>query len=468
MTRRIFFLGAVGVATLGCGLALFFHSSAGSARPPAPAEAKAKYDASVERDEGLIAATFTTPEGGKLQVRLPAVGRKVSGTVVALSEAQTPAEGTERTRKLSGLVVAWENQKVTVEEKKKSFAWEVPAGLSGFFLMQLLDENGRKLAQTRVYVPEQPRNGQPPANFDLPRFVVAGDRVVLRGPFNGNVEDTQVTWNNATASLIAESEVLAVTEPLPGPNGAGRLEVSDAGKSAVQDAVKLQLELASNAGRTILKGATADLNVAVKGCQGMNEKDELGLRVQINSQNIRWTDTPGAVFYTKFRKADTTDGVYRKQLRFMGEQAGPYEIEATLSLFPDTHGDFTSKEEEHSWEKSSLPRHEAKDSGKNPHRDEITKMNKGNAHTPEVSARPRHEADVSSRVISQKYPPKSRQPVHHGEALSKRPVHTKELSDYKVHSPALTKSEQPAHDPAISNRNRHEKEWSTSEVKKRP
>jgi hypothetical protein len=389
MTRRAFFAGAVGLGVVMSASVLLFHSLTGAAAPGAAAQEKAKYDASVERSEGLITATFTTPEGDKVQVHLPAVGRKISGTVVALPQADTPQERTERSSKLRGMVVAWENQKVPVEEKKKTFAWTVPAGPSGFFLMQLLDDQGRKLAQTPVYLPTEPAAAQAPTTFDIPRFFVADDNVVLRGPFNGDLGDTSVTWNNTPASLVAESEALAVCERLPGPNGPGELAVSEAGQSATQDSNKVALELATTAASTILKGTTADLAVTVRGCQGMQEDEELGLRVQINSPNIRWQGIPDPVFYAKITKAETIDGVYRKQMGFVGVQAGPYEIEATLSLFPDKHGEFTSKEVEHAWEISSLPKHDERPSKREPHADYLTKRNKASRTLPKHLPGPR-------------------------------------------------------------------------------
>ncbi len=446
--RAVAIAAIVSIAVLAAAIPAFMASSGEGANR----QGATSFDAGVERTESLVTATFTTPEGDQIRMYSPTVGATVSGMVVAEVNSKDPGEQESRGSKLRSYIIDVEGQRTPVS--KGSWNWKVPAVLTGgYFICRLLDGDGKEVSKTPVYAPQPP--AQPPGtSFDPPKYCGTGTAPVVDGPFNGNVGDTAVKWNGTPAYVLAESESMAVIQPLPGSPGQGKLDIEDNGIKSSSNLNLLKVDLSTDAPRPMMRGTRAVLNVLVTGLNGLTAQDKIGLRLQLNSDNIRWANQPDRVVLTPLPTGGGSNE-FRQNLTFAAIATGAFEIEAVLCDSTGRHGDYTSKEEVHPWEVSALgPEHKEAASEKFKHTDALSART---AHTLDASQKDVHDGNVSRRQTSQRY-----NQVHHGEALSTKNIHTQRDSMAKVHHPAVSKSERPTHTRESSRKRRHEEAWSKS------
>ncbi len=432
------------------------------AAPGAPARDD-RYKADSERSDGLIKTEFSTPQGDKIAVFLPSVGTKLSGTVLVVPAGKTEEQRAERMEELSKLSVNLCGE-VVPAARKKSFDWKVPLALGSFFWMALQDGDGRKVCETPVSFPQVPTGAI--SDIQIPRFGVEGQPVVIPGPFDGNLGNTSYKVDGQQVEGLAESEAMFVGLPGGGDPGPAEIEVSDGGKTAKGKHNKFRLEMTTDAGRTMTPGTRAKVNLKVIGWNGVEDGEEVSLRVQNNSPNTVDLEEVGSdVYWRVLTKKDVKGDVFADSLTMTALTPGIWELDALLCVRSTTHYNELSKRVEHSWEVSSLPYHEIKESDKYPHKDKWSNL-RGQEHSPEDSSKPIHEPAISDREVSRHYPEHNQRTSirgpHHNEDSSNKENHSRAVSGRKVHAPALSRSNQPPHDVVVSKRPRHEQARSKS------
>jgi hypothetical protein len=312
-----------GIGKAGCLVLVLFASW--------PNRVSAQAGSGIDISGGLVTASFVTPQGN-VHVHFSsdtAPGDTISGVILAEPAGATPQDQRANLGTLAGFVIELEGQATPVSSQR--YVWTVPMELrSGRAALALRSGNGRPAV--RALVPIDPQPPLPPgtvsADVFLPGDVQIGRPVVLRGQFDGMLQDKRVEVGGAPADVLAASPrqlVFRVTQSAVGEvairfsdntrRGTGMVRVIGVRLNAPQEQLS--------------QGQRTTLTTTITGLAGIRGPLTLAFRnlstgvVQIEGGEPRVTIEPRDV---------KADGTYTDTRRLTRVQSAAFQIVASVSL----------------------------------------------------------------------------------------------------------------------------------------
>ncbi len=287
---------------------------------------------------GTHSVSVATLSGEVVDVTVPddiRPGDQVSGSVVSETASA----------QLNGAVVDVQNKKTDLS--KKIFSFLVPAGGITSLSFAILNKSGNNICKKdlaiRSQVPETnffsslPGTGNPsptPAPnglFTVPSFGIAGSPLNIRGAFDGDASNTQVTINKTPCDVIAESpRFLSVTIP-PGTNiGPATLHIVENGISRSYPIQVASINLTSDK-PVISKGQNAQVNVTITGMSRL-ALDGRGYTMTLNNLSPDVISFSGSNSITKELNSSSVIGdTYNFSTEIKGLTSGKYSITASVN-----------------------------------------------------------------------------------------------------------------------------------------
>jgi hypothetical protein len=275
------------------------------------------------RSGGMLTATFSV-EQGAVKVYLPddiLPGDTISGTVVAIPTGSSPEQLETNAAVLRGMVIVGPCGTATPSDSQ--FEWSLPTSADDKgFTISLRNDSGRSRVQALVPYWE---SGWQPGLFHFPRIVNSGRPVVVHGPFDGKLSNTELYMGSSQVGVLAESPRKAIfvcPQDLLGPATISCYEGDDFGSARVR-LIRISLEAEKN---TIMEGETVKVQLTVSGCQDFDDSFKVQVInlspdiVQLqggNDQQIEITE-----------EMVRATGICGYQLLLLGRQAGSFQVQA--------------------------------------------------------------------------------------------------------------------------------------------
>lgn len=225
--------------------------------------------AKTETAWGLNITTFETPYG-KVKVNLTddiAAGDTFSGTVIAEAKKEEDSDV------LNGMVIEVEERKYNVVDRK--FKSSIPIDLTGGEIsILLLDKDGKEISEGNVPTYEETPNGErqaapSPDDYNIPRIGQAGRPLVVKGPFNGDFENTSLDAGGKVFDILAESPRKAVFSSPRDMIGHTELSFREGDIQKSGDLNNLSVNLSATKTK-LVRGETAKVMVNVTGLDGLD------------------------------------------------------------------------------------------------------------------------------------------------------------------------------------------------------
>ncbi len=306
--------------------------------------AKKEVSATTETDWGLHTATFKTPEG-KIKVNLPddmAAGDTISGTVIAEPSGMTLEERQRNTDELNGYVVEIEAKDKTVKEasvKTKLLKGVViPTVLAGGVTTLILKDNkGKIVAKTEIPVQPKPPAVETPSvptsdDFQLPRVGQVGRPIEVSGPFDGDIDNTDVQVGGNDLELLAESPRKVVAQSPRDIVGPTEIEVKEGNITASGSINYLRVKLLAPK-TTLLRNESTTLTTTVEGLQGLAPETYPVPFELINESPgiIRFEEGTGQTIYETISQDSVgPKGTFTYSTEVVGIQPGAFNITARV------------------------------------------------------------------------------------------------------------------------------------------
>jgi hypothetical protein len=329
-----------------------------SALVPTARMQKESAKATVQTKGGLQIVTFDTPNG-QVIVNLPddlMAGDTISGTVVEEPKGNAPQEKERNKAVLDGLVIDLEGAKVPATTTRFTWLPPAPSGSTPVqyhlkivpALPQSAQLNSNPSAVITAYPRIIPTTSTTPAasDFHIPMIGQQGRPIEIIGPFDGNSSNTVLNWtqmSNAAQDFekntekvssgfglipIAESPRKCIfTAPA---NVAGPIEIHLKEGNVEKKSEYRNVGVNLTAPKTsLLKGESTTLTINVTGLQGIKQNVPLQLVksgvVSMEGGDVQTkTIEPGEV---------KRDGTYRMTRKITGQQAGAFNVTATVVVF---------------------------------------------------------------------------------------------------------------------------------------
>ena len=311
-----------GIGKTGC-LVLFLFASW-------PDRVSAQPGSGIDISGGLVTASFLTPQGN-VHVHFSsdaAPGDTIAGVILAEPAGATPQDQRANLGTLAGLVVELEGQATPVSSQQ--YVWRMPAALrSGRAALTLRTANGRPAARTLVPIDPQPPLPSSAASADvfLPGDVQIGRPVVMRGRFDGTLQNKKVEVGGAPADLVAASPRQIVFRVTQSAFGEVAIRFTDNARqrTGMIRAIGVRLNAPQE---QLSQGQRTTLTTTVTGLGGIRGPVTLAFRnlttgvVQIEGGEPRVTIEPRHV---------KADGTYTDTRRLTRVQPGAFQIVASVS-----------------------------------------------------------------------------------------------------------------------------------------
>jgi hypothetical protein len=286
---------------------------------------------------GLNTTTFETPYG-KVKVNLTddiTPGDTFSGTVIAEPKSEEDAGV------LNGMVIEVDESKHEVADMK--FKSSIPLGLTeGEISILLLDKDGNEISKGNAPIKEEIPEGERPAtpspdDYDIPRIGQAGRPLIVKGPFNGDFENTSLNADGKVFDILAESPRKAVFSSPSDMIGHTELSFREGDIQKSGDFNNLSVDLSATKTK-LVRGETARVMVDVSGLEGL---DLNRYPVYLALKNL----TPEVI---SFREADSVmthsidpahvegvKGSYSFSTEIRARNTGTFHIIAIVSQSPE-------------------------------------------------------------------------------------------------------------------------------------
>jgi hypothetical protein len=278
---------------------------------------------------GLAAPSISVP-AGKIVIHLPddmAAGDTISGTVVAEPAGRTDKEHDANSSVLEGYVVDAGPKKTSV--RGRVLTWIVPPAVTAVAFI-LRDSRGKEVGRTSVPVrTQQPGVGPPPKpqDFRFPQIAVAGQPLVIHGPFDGDFANTKLTIGGQPAETIAESPRKLVVAPAVNVTGPSAYQLMERGVAATAPCSVISLKLTAPK-TSLTRGERVAVHIAISGLDGIRAPVNLKLG---NLTPSVVAVAGGALQSLIVRPADVgTGGTYATDREVTGLGSGAFSIQATL------------------------------------------------------------------------------------------------------------------------------------------
>jgi hypothetical protein len=304
---------------------------------PCALAAQAPSAATVVRG-GLAAVTFTTPQG-KVRVYLPddmMAGDHISGTVVADPAGEGDVDVNKNANALSEFTVSVNGHTLTLRALPRMTG----AGITSVFTGQVasgpatvaLMSNGKVIASAPLPVRPAP-DPAISSGVQLPVLAQAGQPLLIRGNFDGDMQNTKCSVAGAEAPILAESPRQAVVRIPAGTPGPTEITVTENG-AATNGTVRV-ISIKLSAGRTkLVSGEQTTLEVRVEGLQGLTAPPgQPPLRVTVTDLTPAVVQIVGQPQRSDFTIAPAdvgADGSYTRTMTLQGVVAGDFQVSALL------------------------------------------------------------------------------------------------------------------------------------------
>ena len=283
--------------------------------------------ATAENSPGLRQTNFSTP-AGVVVVYLSdemAPGDSLTGTVVARPSGKNDAEREKNRAALEEFAVNVGGHVISAAEKR--FKLQIPAdGAKKPLEVALRDNKGRELSRLDAPVLEEaPRNAL--ADFQFPSLVQQGRPGVVRGPFDGDISDTdRVTLAGQQVDQLVQTQRTAVFANTSRAVGAAPLEINEQGHVTTAQVYSAAVSLSATK-LNLQNGETATLAVKVA---GLNPSREVSLSLKNLSPDVI-TLGGGNSQTIPISPADMQPGgSYKTERTVTGNKPGGFSITATV------------------------------------------------------------------------------------------------------------------------------------------
>lgn len=285
---------------------------------------------------GLHSTAFDTVYG-KVIVHLPeemGPGSRIGGSIELVPAGNTAAKRKENSDVLTGMVVDVAGTKTNAGAGRIHAAIPAIAGL-GVVALSLSGGDGKPLASTSIpcdpFATSPSLAGNPtPGSFELPYVAMHGKPIEIRGPFDGNLDNTALTYGGKPMMPIAECNSNMIAMPHPDLIGPGEMVLTESGvnKSGTVNNLKLSM----TATKTLLnRGESATVNVRVEGCNGLTEDMyPIPLEFVLETDNIRYADDGDAIRNTGISFGNVRNGVFNTSFNVVGTKLGNFAIVGKL------------------------------------------------------------------------------------------------------------------------------------------
>jgi hypothetical protein len=288
--------------------------------------------------QGMQTTTFYTAKGD-VKVQIPddaAKGDVISGTVVLEPAGSNGVQRKDNGDQLNGYVI--EVDKQTFSPSDKYLRWLIPRDLTGDGVPFILrDKTGAAISQ--VLVPIHPAPAASPKPFRFPLISSVGSPIVIRGPFHGDANGTQVSVGGTAAPILAESPRKVICQN-PVPNaGPQEIKIQEGGVTKTGTTNSLDIQL--SAPKTNLKrGESTKVHVAVTGLSNIHG----AVRLEIHNRSATVISLTGGNEQTvMIHPADVRDGSYSTDRSITAIRGGNFHIDADVLPAVLQSGDLNDK-----------------------------------------------------------------------------------------------------------------------------
>lgn len=278
--------------------------------------------ATIDSDWGLRTATFSTP-AGEIVAHLPGViaaGDFYSSTV----RLAPKGEGEARLRNLEelsrySLVLGDDRAAVGGGVLRGRLAADAGAAAR----LALEGPAGERVGELEV--PLLHRAVRAPAELSAPRIGHGGDPVVLRGPFDGDLATTEVSFAGQRVTVLAESPREAIVRVPRTLVGTTELTVRENALDERFPFRALRIEVERPTGR-VAEGETARLRARVLGLEGLDDEILL-LAINRTPEIVRLEGGLGGVLRHRVRPSEVAaDGSHSFEIELTGQEAGEFDV----------------------------------------------------------------------------------------------------------------------------------------------
>jgi hypothetical protein len=288
----------------------------------APAVVAAPRVATIDSDWGLRTAGFSTP-AGEIFAYLPGV--LAAGDFYSLTVGAVPrGDGEERLRNLEELSrhsLVLGDDRVPVGDAVLRGRLRADAGAAAKLVLE--DSAGARVGELEV--PLLQRAVRPPAELAAPRIGHVGDAVVLRGPFDGDLATTEVSFAGRPVPVLAESAREAIVEVPRDLLGATELTVRENALDGSFPFRAIRIEVEAPAGR-VAEEETVRLRARVLGLDGLDEEILL-LAINRTPEIVRLEGGLGGVLRHRVRPGEVAaDGSHSFDIDLTGQEAGEFDL----------------------------------------------------------------------------------------------------------------------------------------------
>ena len=284
--------------------------------------------ASTQTRSGLVVSTFATPQG-TLRLYLPDdanAGDQVSGLITAQPAGQTKTEKDMNLGEIASFNLVFDSKTSPVIDGKAK--WRIPVSANSIVIV-LQNKDGKEIGRTDI--PLQDSKQDPIAAFGLAGVSQIGKPIQINGPFDGDLDNTQIDMNGQQLNVIAESPRRVIVAAPEGMSGLVTLQLKENQQSmhCSYQAVGISLSAPKT---SLSSGEETTVTIAVDGLTNVNTNVALELKnespgiVNMEGGSVQNIDiSPGQV---------PSDGVYKTTRALIGLGDGSFQLAARLLQQP--------------------------------------------------------------------------------------------------------------------------------------
>lgn len=306
-------------------------------KQPAPG-----FTAENKSSDGLTTAIFSTPQG-TLNINLPenrSAGDTISGTVIAEPSGQTEAERANNLKQLESFVCEIDGKPtklssasqnpgpVTSTTRNFTMQMPIPPPSAVATFVTLKDKDGVEKAECTLWRDQTNPQGATttgPKQFQFPTTSQNGRPLEIVGPFDGQMNTTEVKLGGQPARLLAESPNSCIVQSPDQNFGPTEITVKEGNTESKGSCRNLGLRLAAPK-TSLLKGESTVLTVTVEGLKGIQQDVPLLLQKE-GVVSMEGGDTQTV----QIRPTDVrADGTFETKRTLTGLQAGAFGVTATV------------------------------------------------------------------------------------------------------------------------------------------
>jgi hypothetical protein len=281
----------------------------------------------ISSQKGLITAEFSLPQG-KIRVYLPddiRPGDMISGRIVTEPSGKNAKQIEKNLAELTKHSIGLNNEKFPVDKNKETFQLHVDKSLLG--PITLLNSSGMKTAE--LIIPEPKMQLSSPAECGIPSHALTGSPLPIRGPFDGNSDNTSCTIEDKPATVLAESPGKCIIAYPADAGGVHTINVQETGKQSCTRLVSgVQLDV--SAGKLNLrKGERTYIDVKISGLQNLPDTAKLTLN-NITTDIVAMI--PSNIVLIPLAPDSVGSGIFNRRFDIQSVRTGSFIVNVDLDL----------------------------------------------------------------------------------------------------------------------------------------